>query len=295
MLDNGMLRSSQSCGKRCKCSEMERISESHMRKVSSITPILECTSSWSESGVPKDVLCSADDRRRPPADERRAPPEGSVTCFTSACEMSLNSFSRTSQMLSISARLSMAKTSSKSFADKATICACFTATTWKGYRKSFSNGSRIPTRDPVFSIIQNLSFDFGAPLLPPFLPPSPSSPGCPCNTPRTRRYTSLHNCPGARSVSLARHTSERNLLNITLQHSCETRWKIGLVCTRSEWMASRISPRRAGGILARIRWLSRPFVVDHCVCTYMKTRFCNLAGTSYLPINRCNVDMISRN
>mmetsp|Transcript_71273 Transcript_71273/g.195302 ORF Transcript_71273/g.195302 Transcript_71273/m.195302 type:complete len:251 (-) Transcript_71273:462-1214(-) len=60
-------------------------------------------------------------------------------------------------------------------------------------------------------------------------------------------------------------------------------------------MDSRMSPRRAGGIFNRMRWLSKPFVVDHCVCTYMKTRFCSLAGTSYLPIKRCSVDMMSRN
>lgn len=60
-------------------------------------------------------------------------------------------------------------------------------------------------------------------------------------------------------------------------------------------MASRMSPRSAGGTFANMRWLSRPFVVDHCVCTYMKTRFCNLAGTSYFPMSRCNVDMMSRN
>ena len=44
-----------------------------------------------------------------------------------------------------------------------------------------------------------------------------------------------------------------------------------------------------------MRWLSSPLVVDHCVCTYMKTRFCSLSGTSYLPIRRCKVDMTSRN
>jgi hypothetical protein len=43
--ESGMLRSSQSWGSRWRCSWIERISESHMRSVSSITPTRECTSS----------------------------------------------------------------------------------------------------------------------------------------------------------------------------------------------------------------------------------------------------------
>ena len=58
--------------------------------------------------------------------------------------------------------------------------------------------------------------------------------------------------------------------SITRTHSEEIFWKRGERRRRSAWIASRMSPLRVGGIFCRIRWLSSPFVVDHCVCTYLR-------------------------